>query len=220
MQKYKTFTFSLIILLVAAIIAIFLVFRDESVLLSPYEFSQKLKELNPQKITLQDDEASFLHERTRYKVARDSLNLNEIDPKIILQTKQKHNSFLNEIGLFVVLFIGLAVIIKAISMLFAQTKPQKLEPKREFDINASNLSGTIGQKPTFEGGDFAPSLQSPMQSATTFKDVAGIELVKEELVEIIDYLKNPKKYQESTKRNRKFASVYSEKTITKSNKQK
>ncbi len=197
MQKYKTLTFSLIILLVAAIIAIFLLFRDESVLLSPYEFSQKLRELNPQKITLQDDEASFLHEHTRYKVARDSLNLNEIDPKIILQVKQKHNySFLNEIGLFVVLFIGLAVMIKAISMLFTQAKPPKLEPKREFDINASNLSGTIGQKPTFEGGDFAPSLQSPIQSATTFKDVAGIELVKEELIEIIDYLKNPKKYQD------------------------
>lgn len=36
----------------------------------------------------------------------------------------------------------------------------------------------------------------PMSSAVRFKDVAGISEVKEELVEIIDYLKNPKHYQD------------------------
>ena len=35
-----------------------------------------------------------------------------------------------------------------------------------------------------------------MSSAVRFKDVAGISEVKEELVEIIDYLKNPKHYQD------------------------
>jgi cell division protease FtsH len=33
------------------------------------------------------------------------------------------------------------------------------------------------------------------KTGITFDDVAGIEEVKEELTEIVDFLKNPKKYQ-------------------------
>ena len=36
----------------------------------------------------------------------------------------------------------------------------------------------------------------PTTSSVTFKDVAGISEVKEELVEIVDFLKNPQKYKE------------------------
>lgn len=36
----------------------------------------------------------------------------------------------------------------------------------------------------------------PIQSHVKFKDVAGIKEAKEDLLEIIDYLKNPKKYQD------------------------
>jgi len=36
---------------------------------------------------------------------------------------------------------------------------------------------------------------SPQKSDVTFKDVAGISEVKEELVEIVDFLKNPEKYK-------------------------
>jgi len=36
---------------------------------------------------------------------------------------------------------------------------------------------------------------SPISSNITFKDVAGIETIKEELEEVVDFLNNPKKYQ-------------------------
>ena len=36
----------------------------------------------------------------------------------------------------------------------------------------------------------------PMKSSVKFRDVAGIKEAKDDLLEIIDYLKNPKKYQE------------------------
>jgi cell division protease FtsH len=39
-------------------------------------------------------------------------------------------------------------------------------------------------------------LRTKEESKTKFSDVAGMEEVKNELVEIVDYLKNPKKYQE------------------------
>jgi len=34
-----------------------------------------------------------------------------------------------------------------------------------------------------------------MKTSAKFKDVAGMAEVKEELSEVVDYLKNPKKYQ-------------------------
>ena len=39
-------------------------------------------------------------------------------------------------------------------------------------------------------------LRTNSEVKTKFSDVAGMEEVKQELVEIVDYLKNPKKYQE------------------------
>ena len=41
----------------------------------------------------------------------------------------------------------------------------------------------------------AGTLRSQTEMKTKFKDVAGMEEVKDELVEIVDYLKNPTKYQ-------------------------
>lgn len=43
---------------------------------------------------------------------------------------------------------------------------------------------------------------------TTFKDVAGMEEVKDELVEIVDFLKNPKKYKEVWARIPKWVLLY------------
>lgn len=43
--------------------------------------------------------------------------------------------------------------------------------------------------------DMSLSIQ-PMQSLVRFSDVAGINQAKDDLLEIIDYLKNPKKYQD------------------------
>ena len=192
MPKSKNLIFSLIALSLAGLLIAFMLLRDSSVVLSPYEFHKKLLEAKPQSIVLKDNELSFSTYNETYKVARDAINLSELDPHIAVVVAQKSGSFLDEIGLFVIIFIGVAVLIKAVSLLFMPPKPQ---PKG-LDINAQNLSGTIARKEQSPMIPLEQGFEPHFQSAITFRDVAGITQVKEELFEIIDYLKNTKKYQD------------------------
>ncbi len=68
-----------------------------------------------------------------------------------------------------------------------------------FDESRTNKDDKYSSSDT--GGDFndlqTMSLRiEPMRSSVKLKDVAGIKEAKEDLIEIIDYLKNPKKYQD------------------------
>ena len=55
--------------------------------------------------------------------------------------------------------------------------------------------GAGGMKGIFNFGKSRASLWTSDQPAVTFKDVAGCEEAKEELKEVIDFLKNPKRFQ-------------------------
>lgn len=198
MQKSKNLIAFIITLCVIILLIVFWIFRDDTKLLSPYEFAQIIERTPPYKLVVQDDMMYFSVENQNYKVARDSIDLHTLNPRIAVSVKPKSGGFLDEVGLFVLIFIGLAVIVKAISMLFARPPKEPIKSADNgingLDINANNLSGTIGGKnQSILDSDF---LQPKTQSIVTFKDVAGISEVKEELLEIIDYLKNPKKYQD------------------------
>lgn len=59
--------------------------------------------------------------------------------------------------------------------------------KETYPINDENIH--VKQSPEYH------STITPISSNVTFKDVAGIESIKEELEEVVDFLNNPKKYQ-------------------------
>lgn len=191
MRKSKSLLFSLLALVVAIVLTIVLFVRKDEIWLSPYEFTQKLTELQPKMLLLENDVASFTDRHKIYKVARDALEPASIDSKIILQVKDTQDSWLSDIGLFVVFFLGLAVILKALSTLFVPQKKQETKHK-QFDLSTSSLIENTQKQLQTDNNEF---LQSTF-SSVTFRDVAGINEVKEELLEIIDYLKNPKKYQD------------------------
>jgi cell division protease FtsH len=55
--------------------------------------------------------------------------------------------------------------------------------------------GVAGGRGLFSFGQSRAKLYDAERSSTTFADVAGIDEVKEELTEVVDYLRNPQRYQ-------------------------
>ena len=123
MQKSKNFVVFVSAICIVVLLIAFWIFRDDTKLLSPYEFAQIIEQSPPHKLIVQEDMIHFSIGDKSYKVARESIDLHALNPKIAVSVKPRSGGFLDEVGLFVLIFIGLAVVIKAISMLF--TRPPK-----------------------------------------------------------------------------------------------
>ena len=97
-------------------------------------------------------------------------------------------------------YVGIGFLFVLLMLTFAlqkyKDKIRSLIPKNKFsqeletaqESSVSNETTTIKQKDT-------ESHITPTTSNLTFKDVAGIKEIKEELEEVVDFLNNPKKYQ-------------------------
>lgn len=66
---------------------------------------------------------------------------------------------------------------------------------RKFSSNNSNLQNIQNQAQIQMEEIDKDFIIEPQTSDVTFKQVAGIQEVKEELVEIVDFLQNPEKYK-------------------------
>ncbi|NPA54856.1 MAG: AAA family ATPase [Epsilonproteobacteria bacterium] len=75
---------------------------------------------------------------------------------------------------------GFFLLIVLLIRKFSKNNPQQAQMQAQMQVDSVDK-------------DF---LIEPQKSDVTFDDVAGISEVKEELIEIVDFLKNPRKYQE------------------------
>ncbi|WP_236579154.1 AAA family ATPase [Hydrogenimonas urashimensis] len=111
----------------------------------------------------------------RYKVPKDAVDLKEVYSKTAV-TIVEPNPYLADVITIVILALLVAYLLRWLRK-NREIKEQQLSEQIQF---ASEL-----QKPA----DIQPII-----SNITFQDVAGIDEVKEELEEIIDFLKHPRKY--------------------------
>jgi len=95
-------------------------------------------------------------------------------------------------------YIGIVFLFILLILTFAlqkyKDKIRAMIPKNKFqeELEMAQEEKKIKE---FVTDDINISSITPTQSTVTFKDVAGIDEVKEELEEIVDFLNNPKKYQ-------------------------
>jgi len=172
----KNIKIMIISIVLLTVIILFSIFRDSS---ETIDKQRAMEIINNQRIEKASVTKPYLYIYTQdksYKVAKEAIDMDKLFDKTIVEYKDETS---DNIDIVMLLFmIGFTFYI--ISMIKDNQKREKefIDEQRE-EANSNLSTQNI----------------LPQISRVDFSDVAGIEEVKEELEEIIDFLKNPNKYK-------------------------
>ena len=123
-------------------------------------------------------DGEYVHLKTAdksYKIYKDAINKKSFFTKYPVEVKEDST--------YIYDLLSLLIMLVAIAFLFRFMKQNKLQQLRQ--IRAAKSDNTEAYDPV-----------QALKSNIRFSDVAGIKDVKEELEEIIDFLREPKKYRD------------------------
>lgn len=183
MKNKNNLFIGIIGIIIVCVLLVFMFSRDNSELLSPSAFETLIDSEPPSEVFIDNDYIHFKLDNKTYKVARFTIN-----PSLL---KNIPIHIKNNKSMDIFLYAVLGIILIGIILVFLWRK--KL---RNQALPSTSLMG-LNQTSTFKEDNLSKSTleSSSLTSSVRFKDVAGIKEVKDELIEIIDYLKNPQKYQ-------------------------
>ena len=171
--KKITIIASLLVLFIALLA--FGILRDTDDIITHKEANTLFTQNKIKKIVL---DGEYIHLKTAdssYKIYKDAINKTSFFTKYQVEVRED-SSYMFDI-------LSLLIILAAFGFLYRFIKQSKLQQLRQ--IRASKVDNAETYKPV-----------EALRSNVTFDDVAGIKDVKEELEEIIDFLKEPKKYRD------------------------
>ena len=176
--SFKTSNIKIItgLLVVLMILLSFGVLRDTDTIITHDQANKLYTENKIEKIIVDGDLLRLQTETETFKIYKDAVNKAAFFTKYPVEIRED-NSYLYDI-------VFLVIIIAAFGFLYRSIQQSKLQQLKH--IRATSKS------------DESPA-NEPVQALTsnvTFEDVAGIKDVKEELEEIIDFLREPKKYRD------------------------
>ena len=164
------------LLVVLILLLSFATLRDTDTLITHDQANTLYTEGKIQKVIIDGDFLRLKTDTTTYKIYKDAVNKTAFFTKYPVEVRED-NSYLYDL-------LSLLIIIAAFGFLYRLMKQNRLQQLKH--IRAASKT------------DDAPA-NDPVQALTsnvTFGDVAGIKDVKEELEEIIDFLKEPQKYRD------------------------
>ena len=168
----------ILIFLVLLIVLLSIVyFKDDSRYITEREFSELVRADQIKRAHIEDGNLNFTYDGKRYKILVDLVDLKELSNHTLISKEKDDGTS----GISAIL-----VIFTFAFFLFVYYFETVLARRRRMDgVGAARQGGANA-----ELGDLSPSV-----SDVRFSDVAGISEVKDELIEIVDFLKNPAKYR-------------------------
>lgn len=191
MQKSKSLIFIVSGVILVAILSAILIMRDRTSIIDVEQFAQIAQ--RAQNLSVDENYIYLSEGKNNYKIARALVDLGAY-PNLIVSVKESNsfNNILSDIGLLVVLLLGIAVLLNAFSRFFRRSGEVQKTPTRLDESQIRREFSREALQNPFSESQFIP--QEGVQ--ITFDDIAGIKEVKDDLLEIIDYLKFPKKYKD------------------------
>ncbi|ATB69765.1 ATP-dependent zinc metalloprotease FtsH [Sulfurospirillum diekertiae] len=131
------------------------------------------------KAKVEENEVWLYGLNDQFVIIKDGIDIGELLKKVPIEV-QKSNPFFEDL-------IILGMLGSLLFALFIYARKKRAEDiKKEQETN---------QKAYASYDPFMSSIIRPVRAHVSFKDVAGIQDVKEELEEIVDFLKNPARYK-------------------------
>jgi len=152
------------------LITIFLLFRDSAKAINLTQLNSLIKSEQIRELNLNEPYLYITTKDRLFKIPSKVVDLKSLALKYPIDIKR-------DMGGIVIWLIALLSLGVVITLLFRQRASKTIELKAKDEL--------INQKEIY-----------PINSDITFSDIAGAKEVKEDLKELIDFLKNPKKYRE------------------------
>jgi ATP-dependent metalloprotease FtsH len=163
------------LLVVFAGLLAFGILRDTDKLITHKQANVLYSQDKIQKVVIDGEYIRLQTADNRYKIYKDAINKTAFFTKYPVEVTTD-SGYLYDI-------LSLLILLGAFGLLYRFMKQSRLQQLRQ--IRASKVDDSAAYEPV-----------QALTSHVTFADVAGIKDVKEELEEIIDFLREPKKYRD------------------------
>lgn len=181
LQNFKPNKLNIILILSFLLIILLMIvyFKDDTIFIKQSDYKNLISQegiLNAD-ITLKDD-VLYIHFNGRnYAILKDLVDIDELG-KITLIKKEQSGEEISVFSILFIVFISI-ILIYMLEIMILRKRNRMISQIAVQKSNAENFGLDI----------------TPVISNVKFKDVAGISEVKDELIEIVDFLKNPEKYK-------------------------
>jgi ATP-dependent metalloprotease FtsH len=173
----KNIKIILVLLTLLLALLIFTFLRDNDKLITHTQANKLYSSKQIQKVILDGEYIRLITKTKTYKVYKEAINKDTFYSKYLVEVKED-NTYIYDLLSLLILFSALAFMLTILRQNKAQQSKQ---------IHSFSKSGNTH--------DESENIQA-LTSNVTFDNVAGIKEVKEELEEIIDFLKAPQKYRD------------------------
>ncbi len=172
----KNFKIIIIALLAVGGILLFSILRDNSEIINKRAAIEIIENQKIEKAVVAEPYIYIHTEDKIYKVAKEAIDIDKLFDKTLVEYEEESTDIIDI--LLLVVMIGFTLYI--VSMM----KENRDRQESLFEEHREDTNSAIPQENIL-----------PQLSRVNFSDVAGIDDVKEELEEIIDFLRNPSRYK-------------------------
>lgn len=164
------------LLAVLSMLLAFSLLRNNDQLISHEEANALYSSNKITGVILDGDYIHLQTEKAHYKIYKDAINKTAFYSKYPIEVKEDYDSLFE--------FLTLMLLLGAFFVFYRFMQQNRVQQLKQVRASAKS-----------DEGDASSPVQA-LKSSVTFDDVAGIKDVKEELEEIIDFLRFPKKYRD------------------------